>query len=114
MEIEIVTTKKKLSQSLIKQMPVATVRDMNFILTTTASIYGYVSLKEADFAICKGNFDWVKVDISIVYYKSTSNPLTLTTSYNTYKEFNTQEERDLFFVQVNQIKMLAKSNHIYL
>lgn len=63
MEIEIVTTKKKLSMATLKQMPMASIANIKFAMQDpTHRVLGYIN-----------GFRWNKQDISVALIKGASD-----------------------------------------
>ena len=63
MEIEVVTTKKKLSMSLLKQMKMASISEIKFAMIDPASrVLGYVNA-----------FKWNKLDIQVAIIKTVND-----------------------------------------
>lgn len=81
-EIEIVTAKKKLSMSLLKQMKMASIIEIKFAMMDPVSrVLGYVNA-----------FKWNKLDIQVVVI-NTGNDWALVPLYDTsVKEFITREQ----------------------
>jgi hypothetical protein len=62
-EIEVVTTKKKLSMSLLKQMPMASISGIKFaMMDPSQRVLGYVNA-----------FKWNKIDIQVAIINIGSN-----------------------------------------
>lgn len=113
MEIEILTTKKKLSKSLINQFPHADQHDLHMALLNPNRIFGFVMLNNEKFAIMQGVRDYKKLSIEHNWKASISNEFECYSS-NRYKIFENKEHRDLFLEQYHQIVKIALDNHIYL
>ena len=123
MEIEIVTTKKKISKSLINQMPIATIGDMEFCLSHGDPIHSHYILglligcrkdcREAilikkinDYAIIKVA-PWLKsLNDDCVWYKAGSASVQ--------KKFKTREMRDRWFELYEKCVKIGRKTHIYI
>ena len=71
MEIELVTTKKKLTKSLIEQMLFANMEDLDMIELYPDRLLGYVVIKGEKVALVKGIDDWKKMHIQNDWKAST-------------------------------------------
>lgn len=111
MEIELITAKKKLTASLIKQMPILTTDDAQHVLISADAILGYVTVNNINYAICKGKADYVKLNISAKWHKGKE---AFAMVNNGYVEFVSQEVRDEWLHNVEQITDIARDKHIYI
>ena len=111
MQIEIVTTKKKLTASLVMQMPVMSYHDANYIVSTQASILGYVTIKNKNYAICKNCVDYIRLDISSDWYQGKDKFAMFN---NSHYEFPSEDIKNEWLDNFKQIKRQAKYEHIYL
>ena len=82
MEIEIVTTKKKLSMSVVKQMPLASAENIKFAMMDPESrVLGYINA-----------FRWNKLDIKVAII-NTGTDWALVPMYETVLREDTQREQ---------------------
>ncbi|QQG32196.1 hypothetical protein CkP1_0106 [Citrobacter phage CkP1] len=82
MEIEIVTTKKKLSMSIVKQMKMASIAEIKFAMMDPVNrVLGYVNA-----------FKWNKLDIQIAIIH-TGNDWALVPMYETVLKEHVQREQ---------------------
>lgn len=82
MEIEIVTTKKKLSMSVVKQMPLASAENIKFAMMDPESrVLGYINA-----------FRWNKLDIQVAII-NTGTDWALVPMYETVLREDTQREQ---------------------
>lgn len=113
MEIELITTKKKLTASIVKQIPFAVSLERELLLEHPSKIYGYVTLTDGDYIIAKGREDLVKIKMSI--WKVNSDP---SSTYLFHKNrsiaFTSTESRDRWLEVHNEILRIGKQTHIYL
>jgi len=113
MEIELITTKKKLTASTVKQIPFATQSDKEWIVETANNILGYVYVSGHNYIICRGKQDYVK--IWAVNWKKGSSSESICLYYkNTYRKFESVEARDSWLAVHNKILEQGKLVHIYL
>ena len=75
MEIELVTTKKKLTASIVKQIPFASSLDKERLLDSPSNIYGYVTIGDNNYIIAKGQIDLIKIRVR--YWKTSISSLNL-------------------------------------
>ena len=82
MEIEIVTTKKKLSMSIVKQMPLASAENIKFAMMDPESrVLGYIN-----------SFRWDRLDIQVAII-NTGTDWALVPMYETVLREDTQREQ---------------------
>jgi hypothetical protein len=113
MEIELVTTKKKLTASIIKQIPFASSLEKELLLEHPSKIYGYVTLTDGDYILAKGREDLVKIRAKD--WKANSDPSSTYLSHkNEIMAFKSTEVRNRWLEVYNKILKLGKQTHIYL
>lgn len=106
MEIEIVTTKKKLTKSLIEQMPVASIHVM-----TSAKVLGYyIDKKHGKIAIMSYLGEYYTRALG---YKNGSNECCVYRK-NTLLTFDTPLERDTWMEAYEPMQEKALKTHIYI
>ena len=119
MEIEILTTKKKLTKSIIKQLKPATASQIE-LFVNIPSLKGYhvrglgssyddnVGLFQA------GNGDWVLMGIRDWYISKSETKVyaRLKGKWSSEKEFGTKEERDSWLKIYNEAKSRMMKNHL--
>lgn len=113
MEIELVTTKKKLTKSIIEQMLFANVEDLDMIDLYPDRVLGYVVIKGEKCAIVKGIDDWKKLYIQNDWKASTLGGNTECIFNNRYIRFPTPADRDKFLERYKVIREMA-TTHIYI
>lgn len=114
MDIEIITTKKKLTKSLISQMPYANIDDLEVLVSNPNLIYGYVLLNNTEILIGSNTKDYVRLDISVKWKAATHSPLECVCK-NRFMRFVDQDTRDTFIKLFNQILELDNTKlHIYI
>jgi hypothetical protein len=109
MEIEIITTKKKLTQSIIKQMYQASTSAMRFGI-----VLGHIKL-DSPVAIIKHLDDYYKCHLN--YCLGCSGNLRVyrkVRSYSTYVDFASQEELDVWWSAYQAMREKALLTHIYI
>ena len=123
MEIEVITTKRKLTSSILNQIEEATVQEMRNALWTEGGILGYINPpnvgKQRVFLINPApqvyklvtNYDWSKgiEHETTAYGKSYSGKVVATVK----KQFKDKQSRDEFVRLFKEVKMIALMNHIY-
>lgn len=112
MEIELITTKKKLSKSIVQQMPFANLEDLAMVELYPERVLGYIIDKNEKFAIIKGVNDWVRLVISYPWKAATHTPLECVNK-NRFLRFGDEEMRDLFLKRFAIVHAIA-TTHIYL
>lgn len=112
MEIELVTTNKKLTRTIIDQMLVATHADLAMMMLYPERVLGYVVIKGERLAIIKGVQDWKKLIIQHDWKAAKHSPIECV-SKNRFLRFNNEEERTLFLEQYAKLVELA-TVHIYI
>ena len=123
MEIEVLTTKKKLTKSIVKQLKPATLSDMRHALSFHKTIQigyhirglnGSASLKTGLFM---GVNEWCIVEL---FEWKPSTSMTAITARNPngrgefIRRYETIGERDAFISAYNDIKDLCNKNHLML
>lgn len=111
-EIELVSTKKKLSKSLISQMKTASVEDLIMLEVYPDRVLGYIVEKNEKIAILQGTDDWKKLSIEFDY-KASTIATTECIYRNRFIRFAGEAERDSFLKGYNLLRSLAKT-HIYI
>lgn len=123
MEIEIITTKKKLTQALLAQIEEAKITEMKAALAASEGILGYINpstkKKHRVFLINPApnvykvvtNLDWSKgsIDETVAYGKTYSGSV----SASCKKQFKDRESRDEFIQLFKEVKLIALQKHIY-
>lgn len=112
MEIELVTTKKKLTLSLINQLLIANHEDLAMMMLYPERVLGYVVVKGEKWAIIQGVQDWKKLIIQHDWKAAKHSPIECV-SKNRFLRFNTEEERTLFLERYAKLVELA-TVHIYI
>ena len=106
MEIEIVTTKKKLTKSLIAQIPHVKVSELD-----NATVLGYVALDQTVILLEVGRFEYRKVYWG--WRKSGVKDINLRVGRGSYtREYSSETERDLFLSKLEEFK--KESIQIYI
>jgi len=100
MEIELITTKKKLTSTILNQIQGADVEDVLAIADKENSIFGYIRFKNKTYFLCKLK-DYML--IPNLPYSKERYP----------KKLKTEEEVCEFLLAYNMIKRQALSIHIY-
>ena len=113
MEIEILTTKKKLSKSIIKQMKPADISDMNYFLTMPSNGFFVRNIDKnlGDVLIFEGINTWCV--ISRLDYSTSIHDRKLMVD-NGYRSFESKEKRDKWLESYNKVKHLCIRNHLYI
>ena len=121
MEIEVITTKKKLSKAVVKQLEVASVHDMHHcfnVIKRAFFVRGLGSKYTDNTDLFEGINGW-KV-MPLLDWKELSESM-LTASARPYrrrgcmtKRFETAESRDKWIKDYNNLKSLALKNHLIL
>ena len=113
MEIEIITTKRKLTQSIIKQMPFASLEELRNCSNVPELVYGYVVCGKAEFALLKGMKGAVKS--SLLKWKRPGNANSTTLYSGNYtRTFNTTGEMEAELNIRNTVYEIARQTHIYI
>lgn len=112
MEIEVVTTKKKLSLALVKQMLPATLDDLAMVELYPDRVLGYVVIKNEKIALLKGVDDWKQLNISHDWIAAKHSAVECV-SRNRFVRFENSDQRDLFLARYAALRGLA-TTHIYL
>ena len=112
LEIEVVSTKKKLTKSIIAQLLIASNNDLNAAISNPNRILGYVVINSQKWAIIQGILDWKKLHIDYDWRASQFNPCEAF-SNKCYKRFETVEQRDEFVELYKQVVKLT-TVHIYM
>lgn len=112
MEIELVTTKKKITKSLIDQTLVANHEDLAMMMLYPERVLGYVVIKGEKMAIIKGVDDWKKLSIQHQWKAANHSP-TECVSKNRFIQLESVEMRTLFLERYAKLVELA-TTHIYL
>lgn len=99
MEIEIVTTKKKLTKSIIEQM-----REVNIEEIENANVLGFVMLNPIVILLELDRFEYRKMYWHWNRRGTTHLYRTIKGRYTVDKPFKTEEERDLYFAKLNELK----------
>lgn len=118
MEIEIVTTKKKLSKSLVLQMKVANLEQMKYATQFPERMLGYVTNLSKDIKqaiIIKGITDYYIIH-AIDWTLSGDTGLNARVGgyWTRNMQFPTVEKRTEWLDTYNYIVNFTKFNHIYL
>ena len=140
MEIEIVTTKKKLSMSIVKQMPLASAENIKFAMMDPESrVLGYINAfrwnrLDIQVAIISTGIDWALVPMyettlreetcreqhpdgqeyhthEVVYYYTSQK---IGNVYRTSKRTTDKARAEEAIKRSNALVKFAKGNHIYL
>ncbi len=115
MEIELVTTKKKITKSIVKQLNLATIADFNFIASTNTKGF-YVRDIGKNYGDNVGIFNGVNgyVRFNILNWEkySTNGKNFRVSVKNMTKNFNSEEEADLWISSYNIAKEKCLSNHV--
>lgn len=118
MEIEIVTTKKKLSKSLVLQMKSANLEQMKYAVQFPHLMLGYVTNLSKDInqaIIIKGTTDYYIVPvIDWTLSGDTGLNARLGGYWNRNKQFPSEEKRTEWLDVYNSIVKFTKHSHIYL
>ncbi len=110
MEIEVVTTKKKLTKSIIDQLLLPTHEDLAIVTLYPERVLGYVVIKGEKIALIKGVDDWKKMNIQY-QWKASSNSECI--SGNRFLRFENDETRNLFLERYAKLLEVA-TVHIYI
>lgn len=117
MQIEIVTTKKKLSLSIVKQMPQL---PKDITAMRRCEVIGSINHPSLDKGVPKALIWYNEVYYVLTLYKwYNNNPgdtlyVKLGGGWSTKKEFNSQDIRDEWLELFELIKTKALKTHIYL
>ena len=139
MEIEILTTSKKLTTSLIKQMPLASSADILAAVDNPRMVLGWIAgqpfagAKSVNLALIKGITDWRLLPMiapavsqyseqyavdSVKYIYDWRTKFVVKQTFDTHRSishnFYSQKVRDEIVEGMKTIIRLAKGNHIYL
>lgn len=118
MEIEILTTKKKLSKSLVLQMKSANLEQMKYAVQFPHLMLGYVTNLSKDInqaIIIKGTTDYYIIPvIDWTLSGDTGLNARLGGYWNRNKQFPSEEERTEWLDVYNSIVKFTKYSHIYL
>lgn len=112
MEIELVTTNKKLTRTIIDQMLVATHEDLAMMMLYPERVLGYVVIKGEKLAIIKGVDDWKKYPIDRNWKAANHSP-TECVSKNRFLRLESVEMRTLFLERYAKLLEVA-TVHIYI
>lgn len=112
MDIEITTTTKKLTKSLIDQMLFANLEDLAMMMLYPDRVLGYVVIKGEKVALIKGVDDWKKLYIQYPWKALRNADNTECVCKNRFLRFPSTEERDLFLERYTKLIELA-TVHIY-
>jgi hypothetical protein len=122
MDIEILTTKKKLTKAMVKQFEPAKNYDLSFLISTTKIAY-YIRGLGSKFSVQTGMFesingwrtfsilDWHKSTVGCQVYASA---LPFGSRGSMTKSFDTEKERTEWLDTYNKAKALALKNHLIL
>lgn len=120
MDIEIITTKNKLSKSIVKQLNPATVDDLNQVLEVSKIGYYVRNLGKGyapKVAVFQGINGWCLMNIRD-WEPLTERPFVTTSAFLgrgfNVKKFLTYEERDYWLERYNAAKELCSKNHLIL
>jgi hypothetical protein len=115
MNIKIITTEKKLTASLVNQMPATSFEDMARVVAAPDAILGHVRTTKGTFALMHNSFDYCKLNIDKGWVPSKAKPTNCNSSSGGwFKEFDTEASRDRFIEMYNIISEQAKLTHIYM
>lgn len=107
MEIEIVTTKKKLTKSFIEQM-----REILLDEIDNASVIGFVNINPIVIILEINRFEYRKIYWN--WFKSGTNHIrrTVKRKFTTEKCFKTEQDRDKYMQKLNEFKNEAVQVYI--
>ena len=112
-DITVVTTQRKLTQSIIKQMPIAPLHILRMCETTKEAVIGYVVLPKASYYLIEMNCRYYRLRKCTfqqsIHYKSR----LVVPESNRYDEFASPEEALDYLAIYNRIKELG-DRHIYI
>ena len=112
MEIEVITTKRKLTKSIVKQLNTATINDIKHF-NSMPTIGFYVRDLGAKYqprvAIFEGINRWVILEI-IDWRESQYGDRAV--CKNRYLDFKTVKERDSFLIEYDNLKKSCLKNHL--
>lgn len=113
-EIELVTTKKKLSKSVVNQMEMVNIVDFNLIdMKDYDTVLGYYIDKNERIAIVKVVNDYKRVVLRD--WKPTASTVRPELYCNNmYWSFESYELRTTIYTMYNRLKQRALLTHIYL
>ena len=120
MEIEIITTRKKLTKAIVKQLEPAKLGDLNYVVSTIKRgfyIRGLGKMYAPRVAVFEGINKWCI--ISIRDWKPVgSTPRAESPSLSgrgvSVKSFDSVELRDMWLDAYNEMKSLCTKNHLIL
>lgn len=113
MEIELITTKKKLTKSVIQQLDYANTADFNYLTTTQGLILGYINLPDERVFLVKTINGYKK--IRSLNWKAgllSTEACADDKGFGRLKRFETSEQRDDFLKMYREIKRIALLTHI--
>lgn len=111
-EIELIVAKKKLTKTILAQIPIASFADKKFLLEQPANIYGFVTLNAVDYILGKAEKDLVKIRVR-VWRDSKPESKELTATGGFYLTFHTVEAKKAWLENHEQILELGRKVHIY-
>jgi hypothetical protein len=115
MNIKIITTEKKLTLSLVNQMPSVLFDDMKYIADNLSTVLGYVITSKGTFALMHNSVDYCKLNIDRSWIPSKTTPTNCNSSKGGwFREFDTEVSRDRFIEMYNIISKQARLTHIYM
>ena len=120
MQIEIITTKKKLTKSLVSQMLVASSYTISLALEQN-NVLGYVTgchEQTSEIALIKGVNDYYAVPM-YAWKPSGDNEAYVVVGHGKKrgtktKAFDSKEKRDEFLADMKRLAFVMRGNHIYL
>ena len=123
MDIEILTTKKKLSKSLVKQLNIATLGDLRHVHSTTKVGYYIRDLGKgspANVMLFEGIYQWVRVGVRS-WEKSNTRDTEIYAPASelgdrgtSVKSFSCKGSRDSWIEAYDAAKKICLKNHLFI
>jgi hypothetical protein len=115
MEIEIITTKKKLSKSLVNQMLWLTINDVHITEKYDYNyVLGFYVDKGLKIAIVKVIDEYKRITLYNWHISKTSTDFNLYCQGNRVIRFDDSITRDSYFEKYTKLKEVAEKTHIYI
>ena len=111
MEIEVITTKRKLSKAIVNQMERVTFEDLVNIQYSVECVLGYMKLIDGRKILLQIGSEYKILPVRDWKANSISN---IASAEGVSTRFNSEEDRDLFLKLYQRIYNIAMHIHIYL